>query len=244
MAAYTGPEPTTEPSVQGPLVLAFDIERSGGGGVHETIAIGASVLDATFRELDTLFLPCYFPPGSSEPSVFEKRCWDEFWCSNKDVLDKLVYTGGLCKAARQTEMIEAFQAFRVKWEAKALQETQTMLILASDNPVFDGGYINSLIGAHLPSGTLPIPYTATFPQAYRPFVGVHDMQGGMLMAIDPARTDSWGHSCRVAQLYGLPPARKKHTHLPDEDAYTIAYDLQVLYGIQAGRITRRIEDLG
>ena len=34
------------------LVLAFDIERSGGRAEHKTIAIGASVVDDDLKEHD------------------------------------------------------------------------------------------------------------------------------------------------------------------------------------------------
>jgi hypothetical protein len=212
------------------LVLAFDIERSGATNKYDTIAIGASVVDGDLNELDTLFLPAYYP----DDTTFEKRCWDEFWSKNKDKLELLKYNGSLDYFERQEEMIEEFQAFRRKWETYAA-ENNMKLELVADNNVYDGGFINQLIEAY--TNDLPIPYTAS-TKKYSAFWETHSEQRGLLFAIDPTYNKSWGFSNRIAELYNLPKPVKAHDHNPANDAYSIAYDQQVLLGIRNGKFTR------
>ena len=168
--------------------LAFDIERSGGLGKHETIGIGASVVDENFNELERLFLPGYFAKTSSEPTVFEQRCWDEFWCKYENQLNELIYPGSLTKHERQHEMITEFQAFRAKWETKA-NNANVDFYLVSDNSVYDGGFINEMIFEHLPD-QMPIPYSAS-KQEYEAFCDTHSQQKGLLMSIDPSFQSNW-----------------------------------------------------
>lgn len=67
------------------LVLAFDIERSGAFMRHQTIAIGASVVNEDYQELDS-FLACNYRPTET---VFEERCRSEFWANNQHILKRL-----------------------------------------------------------------------------------------------------------------------------------------------------------
>ena len=53
------------------LVLAFDVEYSG----IETIAIGASIMDSEFKELDNFFEGIYIKTETE----FSERCWKQFW---------------------------------------------------------------------------------------------------------------------------------------------------------------------
>lgn len=224
------------------LVLAFDIERSGGRSDHDTIAIGCSVVDSEFNELDNLFLPMYFP----KDTTFEQRCWDEFWSKHEDKLKIFEYKGDLNKCERERESIIAFQAFRAKWEAEAASR-EVSLELVSDNNVYDGGFINELIGQYLcgsgasPSTpyTLPIPYTASFPQNYKSFWETHSEQRGILAVVDPSFKGSCGFTKRISQLYEIPPMKKEHDHHPTNDAYTIAFDQQVVLGIRDQKIKLR-----
>jgi hypothetical protein len=215
------------------IVLAFDIERSGATSEYETIAIGASVVNNNFEELDSLFLPGYFDDSSKTPTSFEKRCWEEFWSKNPDTLKKLKYSGNLSKNERQKEMIEEFQLFRNKWETYA-SENKMNFALVSDNNVYDGGFINELICKH--TDYLPIPFSTK--REYSSFFETFSQQKGLLMVVDPSFKSDWGLSDRISKLYDLPKPKKEHTHLPSDDAYTIAYDQQVLFGIRDGKIKR------
>jgi len=213
------------------IALAFDIERSGGTDKHDTIAIGASVVDQNFNQLDSLFLPGYIP----NETIFEQRTWDEFWSKHTDILNNLIYTGSKNKKEREFEMISSFQKFRNKWE-KYCSDNEFTLELTSDNNIFDGGFINQLIFNHLPN-ELPIPYNTQ--QKYKPFWETHSEQRGLLMAVDPSFKNNWGYSKRINELFNVPKMLLEHDHNPANDAYTIAFEHQVLLGIRDGRIKRK-----
>jgi hypothetical protein len=212
--------------------LAFDIERSGALPEHQTIAIGACVVNEAFEKVDELLLVNYRP----DETKFEQRCWDEFWSKHSDVLDALQYTGLLTLKEQDKHMITELQVFRAKWEERC-DANADVLVLVSDNNVFDGGYINQLIHEHLP-GKMPIPYSAG-KQEYDTFLEVHSMQGGLLMAVDPTFTSDWSFGNRIAELYDLPEKQIEHDHNPVNDAYTIGYDYMILMGIRDGRIHRK-----
>lgn len=211
--------------------MAFDIERSGGRNEHETIGIGATIVDHNLNELDSLFLQGYFPKSTN----FEQRCWEEFWSKYEDKLNILTYEGPLTKEERQQEMIIQFQQFRKKWEKYAV-DNGIELLLVSDNNVYDGGFINDLIYRYLPN-TLPIPYSTA--AKYRPFFETHSEQKGFLMAVDPHFDQNWGFQKRIGELYEVPKMKRKHDHNPANDAYTIAFEQQVLFAIQRGDIKRK-----
>lgn len=216
------------------VVLAFDIERSGARAEHDTIGIGASVVLPDFREVDHLFLPGFLPLETT----WEKRCYDEFWSKNLDVLNKIKYQGTLTKRQRQREMVVTFQQFRAKWEIKC-HAHGAKLHLVSDNNVYDGGFINVLIEEH--TKQLPIPYSASEPQRYGAFFETHSEQRGLLAVVDPSFTKNWGFTKRIEELYDVPPFPHdySHDHDPRHDAYTIACEQQVLFGIRDGRIKRK-----
>lgn len=216
--------------------LAFDIERSGALRNHETIGIGASVVDQNFNELDSLFLPGYFPANSNEPTVFEDRCWDEFWSKHPEQLNCLVYDGESSKKVRQYQLISKFQAFRAKWEQKA-KEDGAKYWLVSDNAIFDAGFINDMIFEHLPR-QMPIPYAASDGE-YQAFLETHSQQKGFLMSVLPEFHSHWGLTKKIAELYDVPEQKVEHDHRPDHDAYTIAMEQQILFGIRDGRISRK-----
>lgn len=216
------------------IVLAFDIERSGPRLEHDTIAIGASVLDWTFKELDRLCLLGYFPEPDSlgVKTVFYPQTWEEFWSKHQDVLEALIYTGPKTKKEREKEMIQEVQAFRKKWELKA-EENNLKLEVCTDNNVFDGGFINCLLFEH--TRQLPLPYNTL--GEYKPFWETHSEQRGLLMAVDPEFKQDWGYSQRIMELYDVPARMEKlHDHNPANDAYTIAFDQQVLLHIRDGKI--------
>ncbi len=220
------------------LVLAFDIERSGGLGIHDTIAVGAAVVDEQLNVLDSLLLKAYF---GREKTAWEPRCWDEFWSKHESTLETLRYDGPLSKDERAAEVVAGFQAFRRKWEARAEKEGET-LELVSDNKVYDGGFVNDMIFKFGDGQNMPLPYRATggLSAKYGKFWETHSEQRGLLMAVDPEfkpgkdeKTDRWiGYTERIEQLYGIPPWDVKHDHSPENDAATIAREQQILLGIK------------
>jgi hypothetical protein len=214
--------------------LAFDIERSGATSQYDTIGIGAAVVNQNLELVESLFLPGYFPTGP-DSNKFEDRCWNEFWSKNLAQLDALRYSGTLNKKDRQSEMIREFQAFRSKWELKAKSE-KAEFYLVSDNPIFDGGFINEMIFEHLP-GILPIPYGAS-DQEYSAFLDTHSQQKGLLMDVCPEFISNWGLSQKITQIFQVPEQILAHDHRPDHDAYTIAWDQQILFAIRDRRVKK------
>ena len=59
------------------------------------------------------------------------------------------------------------------------------------------------------------------------------------MAVDPSYKNNWGYTKRISELYDVPEQRVNHDHNPANDAYTIAFEQQVLFGIREGRISRK-----
>lgn len=214
------------------ITLAFDIERSGATDQYDTIAIGASVLDEEFKELDSLLVLGYV----ENKTKFEPRCWDEFWSKNVDMLNTLKYTGELKYEDRQKEMIEQFQAFRAKCELWC-KENKHELLLVSDNCVYDGGFINNMIYKYMPD-TLPIPYSAS-EQKYESFQETHSILNGILKVVDPEFCKEWGFTKRVEELFEVPEKKVSHDHNPANDAYYIAFDHQICNAIANGRIKLR-----
>lgn len=212
------------------LALAFDIERSGGRTEHDTFALGASVIDEDFNELDRFERRIYVESDVN----FEKRCYEEFWSKFPDTLNSLKYTGeSKSKDEREKEMILSFQEFRAKWEQYA-NDNQMELILFSDNNVYDGGYVNELICKY--TEQLPIPYTAK-SQKYDSFYETGSMFAGIISVVDPSYPKTWSYGARVKELYDVPQMKREHNHTPADDAYTIAFDAQIVTGIRRGKIT-------
>lgn len=208
------------------IALAFDIERSGSTNKYDTIAIGSSVVDETGKQLDSF---SWFGYISGE-TKFEQRCWDEFWVNHQEILKSLEYNGSLQKEANESLGITTFQKFRAKWEQKC-REDETEFILVSDNTIFDGGFINDLIGKYM-SGTLPIPYSAG-TQKYSKIINVGDIARGMIYAFDPkfALKNEWGFMEQLKKIhssYKLANRKEniEHDHNPANDAYNIACDYQ------------------
>lgn len=199
--------------------LAFDLERSGVQPQHTTIAIGASVVNSNREQLDH-YLAVNYRVGKT---VFEERCMREFWSKHTNILEQLAYTGPLTPEAQECAMITEFQHFRRRWEAKA-RETGETLVLVSDNNVFDGAYINQLIAKH--TVDLPLPFSASYPQTYQPFWETHSLLKGCLLCLNEQDQD-WGLTERVQCLVRQDNTAAEtitHDHLPHHDAYTIACD--------------------
>ena len=230
------------------IVMAIDVETSGPSKWYDLIGIGASVLNERFEELDSLNMGSYIKPDHEptndaldDATEFEPHCWDEFWSKHPEALAALEYTGPLSKEDRHGEMAEQLQSFRTKWEGRAAA-VGAEYNLVSDNSVFDGSWCNHIIMEH--TSDLPIPYSATKHkktkrQAYSSFLETHSQQRGFLMAVDPDFRGIWGLSERIAELYDVPKPMRKHDHSPANDAYTIAYDQMVLFGIMEGVIKPR-----
>lgn len=192
------------------IVLAFDIETSGPH--HDLLGIGASVVDNKYNEIDSIFLPCYIENETN----FDKKCYDEFWSKNLNILEKLKVSGS--RESVEKKIIKNFQEFRFKYNDAEL---------VSDNPVFDGGFMNRLIAKYYPNDYV-LPYDKN--GNYRHLFDVHSQQRGLLFSLDPkfALDNIFGYTKKIRELLNV-NIERDHDHNPVNDAYNIACDQQILF---------------
>lgn len=220
------------------FVLAVDIERAGPTVAFDTIAIGAVVLRYdNFEEQDRLFLPGYFP----QQTKFDKDYMDRFWSKHIATLNSLTYHGSSDVRSRQLEMITEFQAFRFKWEEHC-EKHNAELILVSDNPLYDGGFLSHMITEHLPD-SMPLPYsikTASYETIYDTYTALHVLRNFMARGfLCGGNFDQLTTREIAARLYQLPQRMSLHTHNPADDAYGAAYDYCMTMAIFRGEVKRR-----
>lgn len=214
------------------LCLAFDIERSGPLETNQTIAVGACVMDASFNVLDTMLFCNYFPTED----VFEDTCWQNFWISRQPLLRSFVYGGSKTRDERTAEMIITFQKFRSKWEIYCHRHHLKM-VLVSDNVLFDGGQLNTLIARF--TDDHPLHYTVT-KQLYSPVVCVYDMLKGFLLATSPEQADIRNVWKCITAAYTVPPSPVANDHNPRNDATFIAFQYQVFMAISRKEIRKKV----
>ncbi|MHA1681006.1 MAG: hypothetical protein ACTSUE_08355 [Promethearchaeota archaeon] len=134
-----------------------------------------------------------YPHEVEEHTVFEGRCWDEFWSNHPKQLKELEYKGFLSRRDMENEAIEQLFHFRGYWELYANNEGCDF-ILVSDNVSFDIGMIDQLMKQYKPI-TYPSIYRASGgtnkkrPNSNNVYNGgvpcTHSMQKGLLAVIDP-----------------------------------------------------------
>lgn len=228
------------------VVLAFDIERTGAKPEHETIAIGISVVNENFKQLDSWlivgYIPRPIPEDGTAPEGFEVSPWEEFWCDKQEHLEKLSIVPypqqkpqQKTQQETQQKMIIQFQEFRKKWEYRASVEG-FKLEVCCDNPVYDGWFINEMLCQYLPEYH-PLPY-ASRQISYQPLWDTDSMLRGLLATADPTYKNNWGLSNRVREIYDV------ETEDIDHDAYNIACDAQIVLGVRDCRIHRRPTSYG
>lgn len=218
------------------IVLAFDLERSGSVENAEVIAIGASVVDETGAELDSLLIKGYFP-GKTQ---FEAAAWDEFWSKHGEQLAAIKADDGDSYLDWEENAIQAFDDFRCKWE-KWAADNDKKFALASDNPAMDAGLLNDLYRAHFEKAR-PLPFTTHTPTyKYRRLRDTTSEIAGLLSVVEPSFDKTHGFSAKLAELYddALIERVHTHTHNPAHDAYSIAREAQVLSAIREGRVHKR-----
>lgn len=203
-------------------VLAFDIERSGATEKYDTIAIGATILSSDYRVLGEYLRTSY----SKEDTVFEKRCQDEFWYKNMDILEQLENKEkDLSYHDKQKNMITGFVNFVKSWEIEARKQN-VILYRVCDNSPFDVSFINSLIHKFYDNDeVLPLPYEFS-TNKYGSLWETHSMMKGILMVLNPIKGHkNWGFAKTLQQMFPfLPPCVVQHDHLPNHDAHAIAHE--------------------
>lgn len=207
-------------------VMAFDFERAGRKDDSDVIGFGASVVGEDFRQKESLFCPML-----RADTVFQKACWDGFWADKPDVLEKLYYKGSLPKEELEHDTLRKFHELRIKWEVRAAEE-KTSLEILSDNMLFDGHILNSWYTKYMPD-THPLPYTASKGTYSGDMWETDSMLRGMLIGMGYKVESPWGLTEAARLAIKAPEPEFKATHLPHEDAYSIAYDGQLVHKAMA-----------
>lgn len=212
--------------------MSFDIEKLGSHEQFLTCAIGASFWlftqeDAESKpkgkEIDYFFGSCM--PDDYDESMFEPRCWNEFWKNKTDFLDNF--------AERRThetedEMHEAFLDYmRDCW--KTADDEGCELLILSDCAVYDGGFVNDWIMRAYPDTTAkdqvrPLPYSP-YDNSFENLIDVSDVAKGICMSKGLENgSKTWGCLDALEKIYELPEKSKElKDHWPEHDSYRIAW---------------------
>ena len=245
-----GSSPIYKP-LAGPLVLAFDVEKLGQFSEHPVIEIGACVMgpypsctryeDYSYSVLDMALLDTRIYP-------VEWRCMDAFWNKdeNKPILEAIAHDSNKDSPVEleRLNMISGFVHFMAQWEAYATAN-RIELWRTTDNKAYDPACINQMIERYLP-GTMTLPFHMNNGK-YGAMPETHSMQWAILLT-NPAsslefRSKTTGLSRGILRYYDHSPCPVKHTHRALDDAYGVAYDMQVCLAIAEGRVKPRPQPL-
>lgn len=124
-----------------PLIVAVDVEKKGSGFQHPIINVGV----AWGKSIDTIQSASFC--FDYKNIAFEKRCYDQFWSKNLQVLKRIE------ESAKDPEM---------EWKRfddllKQFEKQGTEVEFESDNPAYDIEAIDFHLFAEL--GRLPMRYT-------------------------------------------------------------------------------------
>lgn len=113
-------------------------------------------------------------------------------------------------------------------------------VICSDCVVSDAHWINKLLEKYRPDVS-PLPFSLLSDQ-WSKHEDVGQIQKGFLTSFNP----DWilngkGASKKIETVWFVPKKIKEHTHMPDSDAYTIAFDMQALIAVSLGRLSKRFE---
>lgn len=182
------------------LTFAVDIETSGPIYTkHGILSIGwcARSADGSIKSGQiNMMLP--------EGTDFEQKCWDEFWSKNLPALHKLKEG-----AVSPLEGITAFINVLDQLE----QDNDVMII--TDNPSFDIGYLNYYLAVYLNRN--PLTYDSS--GKYRPIFDTDCYTRGVLhMQYD----NKWTSDRDIIAHLNIDTSDfANHTHTPENDATRI-----------------------
>lgn len=201
------------------IVIAVDIEMTGSIKGCSVIAIGAAFCRESGRNgINGTFLSCCYNPTVA---LFEKRCVDEFWSKGNTpaILDRIEAESVKPDGSITTplESIAAFQKWKAGVETYA-KERDLKTVVVTDNASYDIANLNILL---MEIGFLPMPYKARDGQPYGKVLDSSDFRRGVIATQNgkPSIKD-------LAEKFDVPLVDfgKEHTHMPDDDATTIAED--------------------
>jgi len=191
------------------LVYAFDIETGGATYSHPVLSIGATVLDNKYTLLDKKKFNGFGVKDldqEKEMALLEKRCIDEFLSQFPEVLSSSRVDETFEQAQRN--MIVSFIQNRDMWQ-KYADENKLKFHLVSDNAIFDGGFVNSLITKYIPD-KLSLVYN--YKKKYSSVKDVNDISKGLEWCKPKFLSTFKFQKCQVS-----------HDHNCANDAHTIAH---------------------
>lgn len=235
-------------------VLAYDLERTGSTGTSRVIGIGASVVDENFKELKTYLGACFKP----NEALFEWSCVEEFYFGTElreldalrkgaaspvvsftprnmlDELKKKTPSSARTQDDAERLALDGFVEF-VRTAEQAALDAGATFIICSDCTVSDTHWINKLLEKYRPD-LHPLPFSFLTDQ-WAPHFDVGQVQKGFLTQLNPNWITQGKRSTETIEKYWKVPAKlKQHTHMPDSDAYTIAFDMQAVIACSNKRI--------
>ena len=234
-----------------PLVLAFDIEKLGHHRDNPIIEIGAAVVspypecqlleEYSYSVLDMTLLgtPAY---------TFEKDCMQRFWHKpeNWKIMTAIDADSNneMPVEMERFNMIQGFIDLVTRWEYHA-DDVQRILWRVTDNHTDDPSHINACIERYAPNAPC-LPYHFHTGK-YGLMPETHSLQWGILLSNPKSakefKDNARGTSRGILKYFDCVPCPVKHDHRAKNDAYGIAYDMQVCLAIGEGRIHPRDEPL-
>ncbi len=116
-----------------------------------------------------------------------------------------------------------------------------MLHIVTDNKLSDPVFVNILMKKYCPT-ELPLPH-GRLTQKYGALWEIHSMQWMLVMMHDPQFIDKKrGFAKALSEIYDLPKCKKQHDHRAVNDAYTIGWELQIIFDILSGKISQKSEE--
>lgn len=225
--------------MNGELIVAIDIETSGP--VDDLISVGMAAvksIGSSYKPIKYFRFGCYLP----NITKFDSKCYNEFWFDKQDLLATFQYMGKSTDLAGvYGECISQLRNFLKSMEELA-KETNLWYVLVSDNPSFDIGFLNRIIGTYNLGNTL------NYMQGADNYLNIRDvfsMQRGLLLAEVPLWDEEFGCTKRMKKLFNTEGLQypefpfESDTHDPTYDALQIALDYVALRIIKFRRQSKR-----
>lgn len=194
-------------TTHGPHILVFDVEATGGNVMeHQIVAVGAALIDVVSAR--TVWAEQRFVRRALL-TAWEPRCQIEFW-STPQAQAVLCLTDA--PDALDFEELAAWVAGTIR---TAYDASSGVLELATDNPVFDGTFLDVLLTRH---GLRPLKYT---------------IEGRYLSVLDTDSFETGVTAARRPQKLDLKVDAPPHDHMPAHDAVHIGMrHIAVLAAVQ------------
>lgn len=108
-------------------------------------------------------------------------------------------------------------------------------LVCSDCTESDTHWINKLLEKYRPD-LHPFPFSFR-TQQWSKHYDVGQIQRGFLTRLNPHWITQGKNATKtIEENWKIPPKTKEHNHMPDSDAYTIAFDMQALLMASSGQL--------